>query len=190
MFLLAHLGFTAAPGAIVAKWWGENKGYKDSVPDLRWLLAGSILPDVLDKTVGQVFFKPYFENGRIYGHTVMFALLVLIAGVYGIKRKKDSRILLLAFGVVSHLLLDKIWMEPETVLWPALGPFVRNPSLQTLTEQISEALSDPYFWTSELGGVALLFLSLRYLGVKKPDDLKSFILRGLSPSLVRLEADG
>ena len=188
MFLLAHLGFTAAPGAPVAMWWGENRAFAAKAPDLRWLLAGSVLPDVVDKTVGQMFFKPYFENGRIFCHAFIFALLMFIAGTYQIRRKGDSRILLLACGVASHLLFDKIWIEPATAFWPALGPFVRYPSLQTIMEQIAEALGDPFFWTSEIGGTLLLVLALRYLGVRKPADLKAFLRHGLSPSLVHFEA--
>jgi inner membrane protein len=188
MFLLAHMGFTAAPGVFVARWWGENRGFKSRVPDLRWLLAGSILPDIVDKTIGQMLFKPYFENGRIFCHTVIFTILMFVAGVYRQRYRDDNRILLLAFGMASHLMLDKIWLEAETAYWPALGPFVRNPSLQTLAQQISDALSDPFFWTSEIGGLAFLIMSLRYLGVKKPGDLRDFLLTGLSPSLVQYEA--
>jgi inner membrane protein len=188
MFLLAHMGFTAAPGAFVARWWDENKGFKRGAPDLRWLLAGSILPDVVDKAVGQALFKPYFENGRIFCHTAVFTMLVFVVGVYRQRYKDDNRILLLALGMASHLVLDKIWLEPETAIWPALGPFIRYPSLQTLTRQIADALRDPFFWTSEIGGLALLIMSLRYLGVKRMADLKVFLLHGLSPSLVHSEA--
>jgi len=188
MFLLAHLGFTAAPGAVAARWWGESRGFAGKAPDLRWLLAGSMLPDVVDKTVGQVLFKPYFENGRIFCHTFIFALLMFVAGTYQVRRKGDSRIILLACGVAGHLVLDRIWIEPTTAFWPALGPFVRYPSLQTLMEQIAEALGDPIFWTTEIGGVLLLVLALRYLGIRKKDDLKAFLLHGLSPSLVQFEA--
>ena len=188
MFLVAHLGFTAAPGALVAGWWGENRGFASKAPDLRWLLLGTVLPDVVDKAVGQVFFKSYFENGRIFAHTFILALLMFVAGTYEWKRRGDSRILLLAFGVASHLVLDRIWIEPSTALWPSLGPFVRHPSMQTLLEQIRESLADPYFWVTEVGGAALLIVSLRYLGVKKARDLKLFLASGYSPTLAQHEA--
>ena len=41
VFLVAHLGFAAAaPAALVAGWWGENRGFASKAPDLRWLLLG------------------------------------------------------------------------------------------------------------------------------------------------------
>lgn len=188
MFLVAHLGFTAAPGALIATWWGENRGFVSKAPDLRWLLAGAILPDLVDKVVGQILFKPYFENGRIFAHTLILTLLLFVAGTYQWKRRGDSRILLLAFGVASHLVLDRIWIEPTTAIWPSMGPFLRHPSTQTLLEQIQEYIRDPVFWFSELSGAALLVISLRYLGVRKLRDLRSFIGSGISPSLAQFEA--
>ncbi len=185
MFLLAHLGFTAAPGALVAGWWGENRGFATGVPDLRWLLAGAVLPDVVDKAIGQVLFKPYFENGRIFAHTIIITLLLFVAGTFELKRRDDNRILLLAFGMAGHLFLDRIWLEPTTALWPSLGAFVRHPSLQTIIEQIRAYLADPAFWATELAGAALLIASLRYLGVKSARDLKAFMVAGTSPSLAQ-----
>jgi membrane-bound metal-dependent hydrolase YbcI (DUF457 family) len=185
VYLLAHLGFTAAPGALVARWWGDNRGFKGAAPDLRWLLAGSVLPDVVDKTVGQLLFKPYFENGRIFFHTAVITLAVFAVGAYRQRKRHDNRVLLLALGMASHILLDRIWLEPETAWWPALGPFVRDPSVEPLYKQILEALSDPFFWTSEIAGLALLVASLRHLGVGSLAELKGFLQRGVSPSLVR-----
>jgi inner membrane protein len=187
LFFVAHLGFTAAPGALVATWWGENRGFAKKAPDLRWLLAGAVLPDIVDKTVGQVLFKPHFENGRIFSHTIILATLVFVAGIYEWKRNDDNRILLLAFGIVSHLVLDRIWTEAATAYWPALGAFERHPSAGTLLEQIREYLRDPAFWTTEIAGAALLVASLRYLGVKNVHALKAFLARGISPSLAQHE---
>ncbi|MEW6554711.1 MAG: metal-dependent hydrolase [Actinomycetota bacterium] len=183
MFFFAHLGFTAAPAALVSTWWGENRGFVSRAPDLRWLLAGAVLPDIIDKAVGEVLFKPHFENGRIFAHTFALSLLLLVAGTYGLKRRGDSRILLLACGVAGHLVLDRIWTEAATAWWPAMGPFLRYPSQGTIIEQILEYLRDPMFWSTEIAGAALLVISLRYLGVKNWRTLKGFVVSGVSPSL-------
>ena len=34
--------------------------------DLRLLLIGSLLPDIVDKPIGTVLFRSTFENGRIF----------------------------------------------------------------------------------------------------------------------------
>lgn len=182
MFLVAHLGFAAAPATAVAAWWGQNRGFQ-KVPDLRWLLAGAVLPDIIDKAVGQVLFKPYFENGRIFAHTFALTLTLFVAGAWEWRRRGESGILLLAAGVAAHLVLDRIWTEPATALWPALGPFVRHPSLGGIMEQIREYLGDPTFWATEAAGAALLAASLRYLGIRSMHTLRSFLAHGSAPAL-------
>jgi hypothetical protein len=189
MFILGHLGFGAAPGALIAKWWRDAAEDGREAPDFRWYLAGALLPDLVDKPVGQVFLKPYFENGRIYTHTLLFTSSALIIGLRSRRRAGDSRLMLLALGVVSHLVMDAIWHDRETALWPFFGPFKRHPSLRGLLGQIMDSLGDPWFWAGEMGGLALLLMALRILGVRRCGDLKAFLLHGLSPSLVRSGAD-
>ena len=184
MFVFGHLGLGAAPGALAAKWWGETAGYDKGAPDLRWYLTGTLLPDLVDKPVGQVFFKPYFENGRIYCHTLLLTSSMLAAGIRRWRRRDDNRLLLLALGAVSHLVFDAIWKEPATLMWPLLGPFKRYPSLKGVLGQLAESLRDPSFWAEEMGGLTLLLLALRSVGVHRYDDLKAFTLHGLSPHLV------
>ncbi len=188
--MLAHLGYAAAPASLAARGWGERHGFSYHAPDMRWMLAGALLPDVVDKTVGQVLFRPYFQNGRIFTHTVTLTLLALLAGAWSWRRHGDERLLLLGCGMAGHLVLDRIWMEPTTALWPSLGPFVRHPSLGTLMEQIREHLSDPFFWSGELSGAALLVLALRLLGVNDAKALRGFLLHGLSPALEETAAVG
>ncbi len=190
MFLVAHVGFAAAPASALARWWSENRGFSSDAPDMRWLLAGTILPDLVDKAVGQVFLRPYFENGRIFCHTAVFALLVMVAGICRMQRRRDSRLFLLACGVASHFVLDRMWLEPTTALWPSLGPFLRDPSQQSLLEQIMESLRSPAFWAAECGGALLLLLSLRLLGIRSLGEAGSFLRRGSSPSLVPLGMGG
>ena len=188
MFLLAHMGFAAVPGALVSKWWGESRGFADGAPDLRWLLAGTVLPDLVDKTLGQILFRSYFQNGRIFCHTAAFTLAVFVAGAYRLRYGGDNRIMLMACGVASHFVLDSMWLEPVTTLWPALGPFVRDPSTQGFFAQVMENLGEPFFWATELGGALMLTLSLRLLGIEDLAELKGFIRQGRSPSLVPFEA--
>lgn len=189
MVFFGHLGAAAVPGSLGAAWRQERDGRGKEAPDLRWLLAGSILPDLIDKPLGQGILKPYFRNGRIYGHTALFAALVLLAGISRLKREADSRLLLLAMGVASHQLVDRIWEEPETFLWPALGPFLRHPKVKSLWGQVLEALRDPHVWAGEAVGLALTAWSLHLLGVEGSGDLRAFLRRGLTPRLARPRQD-
>ena len=180
---LAHMGFAAAPATQVVGWWHENRGFRSGTPDLRWLLAGAVLPDLVDKAVGQILFKTYFQNGRIFMHTFIVSLGIALVGVYRWRRAGDGRVLLLWAGVVSHLVLDRIWTEPTTAFWPALGPFMRHPSLQSLWGQILDYVRSPLFWVEEAAGGALLVTSLRFLGVRRWKYLEDFLRRGTVPEL-------
>ncbi len=188
MFVLAHAGFAFAPAAAVSSWWKDNRGFRDGVPDMRWLLAGTVLPDVVDKAVGEVLFRSYFRNGRIFFHTYLFTLIFFLAGILGWARKRDASLLLLSCGMASHLLLDRIWIEPTTALWPSLGPFQRHPSDLTFLQQVMEYLRDPFFWVTEAAGTGVLVASLRRLGVDSRAGLKGFLRHGTLPALQSGEA--
>lgn len=190
MFVLAHAGFALAPAAAFTSWWRDSRGFRFGTPDLRWLLAGTVLPDVVDKAVGDVLFRSYFQNGRIFFHTSLFTLLFLLAGLWNWTRKRDVRLLLLSLGMASHLALDRIWTEPATALWPSLGPFLRHPSDLTLLEQVLEYLRDPVFWVTEAAGAVILVTALRVLGVDSGTRLGDFLRRGTLPALLPREVTG
>lgn len=184
MFFLAHMGFAAAPATQVMGWWHENRGFRSKVPDLRWLLAGAVVPDILDKAVGQVLFRPYFQNGRIFLHTFAVSLGVFLLGLYRWRRDGDGGVLLLWVGMVSHLVLDRIWTEPTTAFWPIMGPFMRHASLKSIWGQVLDYLRSPLFWVEEAAGGALLVSSLRYLGVRSRGDFVDLVRRGKLPELM------
>ena len=44
--------------------------------DIRVLLIGSLLPDIIDKPLGYLFFRETFSNVRIFSHTLLFLILL------------------------------------------------------------------------------------------------------------------
>lgn len=89
--------------------------------DYRFLLVGSLLPDLLDKPIGDIFFFQTFQNGRIFGHTLCFSIFLAFLGIYLYKIWGKPWFLILSFGSAIHLILDKMWFNPQTLLWPAYG---------------------------------------------------------------------
>ncbi|MFC1926069.1 metal-dependent hydrolase [Chloroflexota bacterium] len=89
--------------------------------DLRLLLIGALLPDIIDKPVGNVFFQDTFSNGRIFCHTFLFLLLITLAAFYLNRHYGKPWLLVLSFGTFIHLILDQMWMESQTLLWPLYG---------------------------------------------------------------------
>jgi membrane-bound metal-dependent hydrolase YbcI (DUF457 family) len=89
--------------------------------DYRYVIVGSMLPDIIDKTVGMILFADTFANGRIFSHALLFVVVLGVAGYYLYTRKKDPGVLTLAAGSLIHQSLDSMWKTPVTFLWPLLG---------------------------------------------------------------------
>ncbi len=142
MLLLGHIGITlgvALAGNQIYHSWlksaakpskepehgTQRKPNSESVKgmlDVRFWLLGSILPDVIDKPIGHYLFsQTFYNNGRIFSHTLLFFILLLGAGLCIGIAKKGMWLLALSFGVFMHLVLDSMWENPETLFWPVFG---------------------------------------------------------------------
>ena len=129
--------------------------------DIRLLLVGSLLPDIIDKPVGQFFFRETFSNGRIFCHTLLFLILVTIAGIYLYRRHSKTWFLFLSLGTFMHLILDQMWRAPRTLLWPILGlEFDRIDLTEWIGGLWQSLVADPTVYISELVG---LFIILWFL---------------------------
>ena len=141
MLLFAHLGLTLAAA----------RPFKAA--SLGYVLLGSILPDIIDKPLGELLFGTP-AMGRNICHTLLFLILLSAAAYYW----QDSRLSSLAGGVAAHLMLDTIWSSPGIFLWPLLGAFPRAPDLSTLDylQALLRGLNDPMIALPEMLGLAYL----------------------------------
>jgi inner membrane protein len=89
--------------------------------DIRILLTGSLLPDIIDKPIGRLFFREIFSNGRIFSHTLLFLIIITVGGLILYRTRSKTWLLVLAFGTFTHLILDGMWTSPHTLLWPLYG---------------------------------------------------------------------
>jgi len=125
--------------------------------DLRLLLVGSLLPDIIDKPVGQLLFRETFSSGRIFSHTLIFLALITIVGLYLYRRRRQTWLLALSFGTFTHLVLDQMWHAPHTLLWPAYGlAFARADLTNWVPNMLHALLTDPQVYLPELAGAAIL----------------------------------
>ncbi len=98
MYPLGHIGITLLLGRIVSE--------KLKIPlNVKLILIASILPDILDKPLGIVG----MGGGRFIFHSLIFVVLM-----YFIRKE-------LFFGCAVHLILDRMWEEPDVLLFPFLG---------------------------------------------------------------------
>lgn len=125
--------------------------------DIRLLLIGSLLPDIIDKPVGQFFLRDSLSSGRIFCHTLAFLLLITLTGFYLYRSHGKTWLLVLAFGTFTHLICDRMWLAPQTLLWPAYGWAFPKCDLTYWLQNIFYALfTDPAVYVPELVGMMIL----------------------------------
>lgn len=135
--------------------------------DYRCLAVGSMLPDIIDKPVGE----PLLGNGRIFCHTLFFAIVLILAALVSFRKKGIVWPSLLAIGTVFHLVLDGMWLDPGTFLWPLYGfafPRYEIDVSGWLESMLRAFFTSPAVFISEVVGLAILvFLGVRVIYRKK-----------------------
>lgn len=150
--------------------------------DIRVLLVGSLLPDIIDKPLGRLFFRDMFSNGRIICHTLFFLIILSLAGIYLYRRKRKNWLLVLSFGTFTHLIFDQMWLSPHTLFWPLYGwSFPKHANIGFacwLGGIFTSLLTQPnsYVYITEIiGGVVLGFFLWH---IMKEKTLLNFITKG------------
>ncbi|MFC2040203.1 metal-dependent hydrolase [Chloroflexota bacterium] len=169
MFVLAHVGITLGTATIVvgtlrgshpvkigALSWFTGLG---KYIDIRLLMVGSLLPDIIDKPLGHYFLRDIFSNGRILSHTLLFLVLIATLSFYLYKRHSQLWPLTLSFGSMMHLILDQMWLNPKTLFWPFLGiPFARYDINDWLMGILKAVISEPVLYVPEIIGAVIIIL--------------------------------
>lgn len=87
--------------------------FRDPAIDHRLVMAGALLPDVVDGLTG----------GSWVGHTVLASAVLLCGLMLATRGRRLLRRQLLAvpIGTFLHLVLDGAWADTETFWWPLFG---------------------------------------------------------------------
>ena len=127
--------------------------FRDPALDYRVVVAGALLPDVVDVPFG----------GARLLHTLVFsvALLVLVMVATRQRRRARRRWLALPIGTFLHLLLDGMWTRTHTFWWPFFGT--------SFTDRLPALAHGPVVLALEeaAGAVALLWAWRRF-GLNDP----------------------
>jgi len=125
--------------------------------DIRLLLVGSLLPDIIDKPIGRFFFQDTISNGRIIGHTIFFLILITLAGIYLYKSRVKTSLLVVSFGTFTHLIFDQMWNAPRTLFWPIYGfTFDRGDITDWIPNILKALLTNPEVYVPEILGAIIL----------------------------------
>jgi hypothetical protein len=138
---------------------GQTKGQSTSAwtgsVDYRLVLIGSLLPDIIDKSVWLGFVSNAWLSGRGYAHTLLFSLLLLVGGMVLFKYKKPW-LVVLSLSSLGHLVLDQMWGRPVVLLWPLLGPMPKEPATGWWARILEALLSRPDVFIPEIIGVLVV----------------------------------
>lgn len=171
MLLLGHTGITLSAAVILTATLGlvHSSGETSSQTgswfvvlgrylDIRLLMVGSLLPDIIDKPVGLFLFRETYSSGTIFSHTLLFLTVLTLAGFYLYSWRNKGWPLVLAFGTFAHLIFDGMWRSPRTLFWPVFGFAFRREPDGWISAVFHGLLTDPEAYVPELvGGIILLW---------------------------------
>ena len=125
--------------------------------DIRFILVGSLLPDIIDKPLGMELLREALSNGRIFSRTLLFFILTGASGLFVYRRFSKTWPLALALGTSAHLALDSMWQMPRTLLWPAYGLAFEKMDLGNWMQGLWHRLvTNPAAYVSEIIGVIVI----------------------------------
>jgi len=93
--------------------------FKSSGVDYRLIALGAMLPLLVDIPFGY----------RAYGHTLLFAVVLLVVIMIGTIGRPRRRLLCLPIGVFCGLVLSGAFLNDDLFWWPFLGTSFQHESL-------------------------------------------------------------
>ena len=122
---------------------------------------GSMLPDLIDKPLGHIILNGSVDYGRIYAHSGLFLVCILVVAIAYWRNKGSWILFALAAGVASHLVLDSMWELPVTLFYPAFGDFGMYQFPNYFEDSIIKELSSVYEWIFGVSAMTTILYSYR-----------------------------
>ncbi len=160
MLVFAHVGITLGLArSIECLIHNSRKNVKPSFNlDYRLVAVGSMLPDIIDKPLSYVLSETAV-SGRIYAHSLLFLLLMLIIAVFSWRIHEKIGFLLVAGGVFVHEILDSMWLYPKTILWPLYGLSFHGGNPKAWVHfWWTELFHNPYVYVPEAVGCIIIIV--------------------------------
>jgi hypothetical protein len=149
MFILGHIGIGRA---LIAPW----RRRLPAAP----LIAGMLLPDLIDKPLYYARLWDYVSCTRTFGHTGLLLAFIAVIGT----RLQSKAIVAVGLGVGTHLFLDCVLdvigqAQPSSALialaWPFSGRSFAHYYIGSIAAHAERLLAVPVI-ASEIVGAALL----------------------------------
>jgi hypothetical protein len=162
--------------------------FKDPKVDVRFLLFGAILPDLVDLLYGTVI-RPAYSIGELWFHTLLAPSLYMSVVLLVTRRGRRRRAFMaLGIGWLFHILLDGMWTNPEVLFWPFFGWEMPSGQPPFWPEAWARAFSDPWRWVLEAAGLAYLIWLWFATGLNQKPRRDELLKTGRIPELVAQDA--
>jgi membrane-bound metal-dependent hydrolase YbcI (DUF457 family) len=138
--------------------------FKDTAIDYRLVMAGALLPDLVDVWFG----------GAAVLHTLAFSVGALVAVMVTTRGRRVARRRLLAvpIGTFCHLLLDAMWARTSTFWWPFLDGGFEGGGLPSLSRPV------PLLVVLEVAGAVALWWCVGRFRLFEPERRSVFLRTG------------
>ncbi|MEX2552205.1 MAG: metal-dependent hydrolase [Actinomycetota bacterium] len=147
--------------------------------DYRVVLLGAILPDLIDKPIGRIFFQEQFQTSRLFAHTLLFVTVLLLSIQILLRGKTARRWFVLPIAALIHLVLDGMWNDPISLFWPLFSTtFPPDPVGNYWLEVLLRPLDHPLELLKELVGLGVLAYLYRAFGLQDRSRLREFFREG------------
>ena len=137
--------------------------FRDPAIDHRVLIAGALLPDLIDAPFG----------GARVGHTLAASATLLTVVMLATRGRRHARRrwLFLPVGTFVHLVADGVWGRAETFWWPFLGRGGLDGPLPAFDHGTAILV------LQELAGAAAIVWFVRTFGLASDPSARSNFLR-------------
>ena len=158
--------------------------FRDPKVDVRFLLLGAILADLVDLPVGTLLLAGRYSTGELWFHSLIVPTIYMTVVLVTTRRGRRRRAwMALGVGWLFHLLLDGMWASREVFLWPLFGDISpgQAPYWPLAWER---AVSDPWRWITEAVGAGYLLWLWIALGMGRPERRAKTLQTGRLPDHV------
>ncbi|HEY5891054.1 MAG TPA: metal-dependent hydrolase [Acidimicrobiia bacterium] len=159
--------------------------FRDPKVDMRFLLFGAVIADLIDMPIGTVFLEDRYATGELWAHSLLLPSIYMSAVLVATRRGRQRRAFM-AVGVawLFHLLLDGMWTEPDVFLWPFFGWEITPGQSPYWPLAWERALNDPWRWVLEIIGLSYLIWLWFAQGLNIPARRKGTMETGRLPGFV------
>lgn len=173
MIFLGHLGITTAAMKKCEHLFSDD----NNKIDYRVVFLGSVLPDIIDKPIAFFILDSSKVSDRLFGHTLIFSIILIILGYIYSTVNCNKNILILGVCSLIHLILDSMWLFPRTLFYPLYGiNFPFRLKMSQLPIYFTKLYSRPFLFISEIIGGAILIYY--FIALRKHTRIYEFIKKG------------